>query len=224
MREQAAHRGVEDSANPLDRAGVQTVLRPLATPLPLGFLGQAVASWAFACLQLSWLKPSEGHLIALGVLIFTVPLQATSCVMGFLVRDPVAATGTGILAGGWALVATGTLLMPPGGTSNALGVLAIGVAGVLLIPALISLGRLAAGAVLVLSVARFTTTAIAEWVGTQGWLHVAGWVGLALSAVSLYAAAAFEINAMSRRTWLPLGRLSKRANDPLAEPGVRPEL
>lgn len=200
------------------------MLRPLASPLPLGFLGQAVASWAFACLQLSWLDPAQGHLVALGVLVFTVPLQAAASLLGFLARDPVAATGTGLLAGGWAVLAAATLLMPPGATDGAVGVLALGVAGTLLLPAIVAATRLAACAVLSLSVARFAVTGVAELVGEQQWLHAAGWVGLVLCAASLYTAAAFETEAATGRRWLPIGRLAPRPDEPFEEPGVRPEL
>ena len=207
-----------------DSAGTAVVLRPLATPMPLGFLGQAVASWAFACLQLSWLAPDQGHLVAIGVLAFTVPLQGIASVLGFLARDPVAGTGTGLLAGGWAMIAAGTLLTPPGGTTGALGVLMLGVAGALLLPAIVAVTRVAAAAVLWLSVARFAVTGVAELLGDQSWLHAAGWVGLVLSATSAYAAAAFELEAATGHRWLPIGRLSSRPSQPHQEPGVRPDL
>lgn len=204
-----------------DERGSTVVLRPLATPMPLGFLGQAVASWAFACLQLSWLDPSQGHLVAAGVLVFTVPIQAFAATLGFLARDPVAGTGTGLLAGGWAVVATSTLLTPPGATTGALGVLTLGVAGTLLLPAAVAVTRIAAAAVLWLSVARFAVTGVTELLGDGSWGHAAGWVGLVLSVTSLYAAAAFELEAVTGRSWLPIGRLLSRSSDPQREPGVR---
>lgn len=200
------------------------LLRPLATPLPLGFLGQAVASWAFACLQLSWIGGEQSHTVALGVLVFTVPLQAAASAFGVLARDPVAATGTGLLAGGWAVIAAVTVASPAGSTSTGLGVLLVGVAGVLLLPAAVALPRLAAGAVLLLSVVRFGVTGVAELLASQSWLHASGWVGLALSATSCYAAVAFETEAATGRAWLPIGRLSAPQRDLAAEPGVRSQL
>jgi hypothetical protein len=73
--------------------GTRIVLRPIATPLPLGFLALAVATTAFASVQLGWIPQSQGHTIALGVLALTVPMQLLAAVIGFLARDPVAATG-----------------------------------------------------------------------------------------------------------------------------------
>lgn len=199
-------------------------LRPLGNPLPLGFLGQAVASWAFACLQLAWLTPTESHTVALGVLVFTVPVQGIAAVLGFLARDPVAGTGPALLAGGWATVAVATLQAPPGATTAATGVLLVGVAGVLLVPAIASWGRLAAAAVLALAVVRFAVTGVAELLADQGWLHAAGWVGLVLSAVSVYAALAFELEAATGRSWLPVGRIATRPTPLSQEAGVRDSL
>jgi succinate-acetate transporter protein len=196
----------------------------MGTPLPLGFLGQGVASWAFACLQLSWIDPAQGHLVALGVLVFTVPLQAVASVLGLLARDPVAGTGMGLLSGGWAILAVATLVSPPGSTSTGLGVLLVGLATAVLVPAAAALSRLAAAAVLVVSVARFAVTGVAELLGSQAWLQAAGWVGLVLAAAGLYAAAAFELEAVMHRTWLPIGRLHEGSADRFQEPGVRPRL
>jgi len=217
----------------LDRRPAPLVgLRPIATPLPLGFLGQAVASWSFACLQLSWIGTDQGHTVALAVLVFTVPLQLVSTIWGFVARDPVAATGTGLLAGGWAATALATLTSPPGATSAGLGVVLVGIAVALAVPALTGVTRLAAFAVLALSVARFATTGVAELVGTQLWLTVAGWVGFALAITSTYAALAFEIEAATGRPLLPIIRWATKASgaaptdaeEVWREPGVRRQL
>lgn len=216
------------SASP-DRAGSGQVrpvvaLRPLANPLPLGFLGQALASWAFASLQLSWLSPAQSHPVALAVLVFTVPLQGLAAVLGFLARDPVAGTGPALLAGGWAVVGAVTLMSPPGATSAGMGVLLLGVAATLLVPAAASLGRVAAAAVLVVAVPRFAITGVAELVGGHGWLQAAGWAGLVLCAVSAYAALAFELEAATGRLRLPIGRIAGRSTPLDDEAGVRRNL
>ncbi|WP_336923498.1 hypothetical protein [Aquipuribacter sp. SD81] len=89
---------------PEELGSTRIVLRPIGTPLPLGFLGLFVATTAFAVLQLDWLPEDQGRLVALGALLFTVPLQALASVFGFLARDPVAGTGMAVLSGTWALV------------------------------------------------------------------------------------------------------------------------
>jgi len=84
--------GVDDSPP------ARVVLRPLATPLPLGFLALVLATVAFSAVQLGWVPPTEGRIAGLTAVFATVPLQLLAAVIGFLARDPVAATGMGVLA------------------------------------------------------------------------------------------------------------------------------
>lgn len=119
---QAPRTPPEGSPIPPTNAGAtQVVLRPIATPLPLGFLGLAIATTAFASVQLGWIPQAQGHTVALGVLVLTVPLQLLAAVMGFLARDPVAATGMGILSGTWGAACLATLTSPPGTAGDGLG-------------------------------------------------------------------------------------------------------
>jgi hypothetical protein len=55
------------------------------------------------------------------VIAFTVPLQFTASIFGFLARDGVAATGMGLLSGIWLAIGLVLLTSQPGSTSNALG-------------------------------------------------------------------------------------------------------
>ncbi|OLT54566.1 hypothetical protein [Cellulosimicrobium sp. CUA-896] len=180
------------SAAPTDVTRI--VVRPIGSPLPLGFLGLAVATTAFAALQLGWLPPSEGRVVALGVLAITVPAQLLAAVYGFLARDPVAGTGTAILAGTWAAAGTATLVTPPGASSPGLGVLLVASAAVMLVPAAAaSTGKLVAAGVMGLTALRFAVTGVAEITGAPGWLTAAGVVGLTLAVAALYAALALEL-------------------------------
>jgi succinate-acetate transporter protein len=221
----------------LDHEAIATrvVLRPLATPLPLGFLALAVATVAFASVQLSWIPRSEGATVALGVLVLTVPLQLLAAVMGFLARDPVAATGMGILSGTWGAVCLATLSSPPGAASDGLGVILLASAACLLVPAVAARTKLVPALVIATSAARFALTGIAEIDGGQTWMSVAGWVGIALAVISGYAALALELEGSESRTVLPLGRtgpssqaLDGQLNDQVlrigTEPGVRQQL
>ncbi|GAB2614880.1 hypothetical protein [Kribbella endophytica] len=112
------------------------VVRPLATPLPLGFLALCIATQSFSAVQLA-------------------------CVIGFLARDPSRSHGA---------------------------------------------------------------TGVAHLVASDRWLTIAGWIGVVLTVVSLYAALAFELEGITKRAVLPLFRSddSRRAGD--QEPGVRPQL
>jgi uncharacterized protein len=198
------------------------VLRPLATPLPLGFLALVLATVTFSAVQLGWVPPSEGRVAALTALLATVPLQLLAAVMGFLARDPVAATGMGVLTGTWAVVGITTLTSPPGAVSDGLGVVLV-VAGIcMLVPAVSAGSKLVPAAVMALAGMRFAVTGAYQLTGSAGWKSAAGWVGLALAVVALYAALALELEGSHRRTILPLGR---RGAVPISDdPGVRPQL
>lgn len=211
------------------------VLRPIASPLPLGFLALAVATGAFASVRLSWIPQDQGHTVALGVLVLTVPLQFLAAVMGFLARDPVAATGMGILSGTWAAACLATLTSPPGAASEGLGIILLMSATCLLIPAAAARTKAVPALVILTSATRFAVTGIAEIDGGDSWMHFAGWVGIALAVLSVYAALALELEGSESRTVLPLGRTgaSKKAVDGsladqveqvATEPGVRQQL
>jgi len=214
---------------------VQIVVRPIGTPLPLGFLGLVVATTCFSALQLGWLPAEEGGTVALGVLVFTVPAQLIAAILGFQARDPVAGTGMGVLAGVWAAVALATYTGPPGATSPGLCVLLLAAAAAMLVPAAASLTKLVATAVMVLTSARFAVTGLAELTELGTWKSAAGVVGLVLAVVALYAALALEIEDAKHRTVLPTWRRGTGADalcdDPArqaagvaAESGVRRQL
>ncbi|NPC42878.1 hypothetical protein [Nocardioides sp. zg-1230] len=211
------------------------MLRPIATALPLGFLALGVATLSFAAVQLRWIPPTEGHTVALGVLVLTVPLQLLAAVMSFLARDPVAATGMGILSGTWAAACLATLTSAPGAASDGLGVILLCSAACLLVPATAARAKVVPMAVILLSATRFAVTGVAELEGGRGWMEAAGWVGVVLAVHSLCAALALELEGSESRTVLPLGRRGAAARAVAGdwasqvagvehEPGVRQQL
>lgn len=179
-------------------------LRPLANPVPLGFIGLAGGTIALTSLQVGWVPVTEAHQVALAVLLIASPLQFLASVIGFLCRDPAAATGMGTLAVSWLVIGVTVLQSPRGSRSLALGVVLFYLAGALLVSAVLAaLGKALAGAVFTLAVARFAVTAAYEYFGGTGVEHAAGWLGLALCVLALYAALAFELEALRHATVLP---------------------
>jgi uncharacterized protein len=189
-------------------ADARIVLRPLATPLPLGFLALAAGTLLVSGLQLGWLAPAQGSDVSLILLAFVFPLQLVASVFGFLARDVVAATGMGLLAGTWLSIALVTLTAPaPGATSDALGLFLLLAGTAMLVPfAAASPGKLVPAAVLGTTSIRFVVTGVYQLSGTSGWKHAAGIVGLALLAIALYAALALAIEDARGATALPVGR------------------
>jgi uncharacterized protein len=182
------------------------VVRPIGTPLPLGFLGLLIATTAFSALQLGWIAPTEAHAVALGVLALTVPLQLVSSIFGFLARDPVAGTGMGVLAGSWAAACLVTLTSPEGSSSAGLGVILVTAGAAMLVPTAAAMAKLAAAAVMGLSAVRFAVTGVAQITDEPQWYTVAGVTGLVLAAVALYAAFGFELEDARHRTVIATGR------------------
>jgi uncharacterized protein len=200
----------------------RVVLRPLATPLPLGFLALVLATTLFSAVQLGWVPPTEGRIAGYTALFATVPLQLLASVMGFLARDPVAATGMGLLTGTWAVVGITTVTSPPGAVSDGLGVFLLVAGTCMLVPAVSAGSKLVPAAVMALAGVRFAVTGAYHLSGSAGWKAAAGWVGLVLAVLALYAALALEIEGSHRRTVLPLGRRGQASVGD--DPGVRPQL
>ena len=192
------------------------MLRPVGSPLPLGMIGLGAGSVLLSAEQLRWVPAGEAHLVAVAVLAFTVPLQGLASVFGFLSRDGAGGTGMALLGGSWLATGVLTLLTPPGGRSQVLGLLLWFVAAALVVPVTAAaLGKLAAATAFALAGVRFALTGAYERWGGTGWEHASGWLGVALSVVALYCALAFEVEDTEHRSVLPVGRhgAGRRAMD-----------
>jgi uncharacterized protein len=208
---------------------VRVVLRPVATPLPLGFLALVLATTVFSAVQLGWVAPDQGRVAGITAVAATVPLQFAVAVLGFLARDPVAVTGMGLLSGTWAVVGLVTLTSVPGTVSPGLGVLLLAAGVGMLVPAAGAVSsKIAPALVMALAGCRFAVTGVYQIDGGATWKAAAGWTGLVLAVVALYTALALQLEGGGERTVLPVGRrgAGRLPEDPelLREPGVRTQL
>lgn len=186
------------------RTPTRLVLRPLANPMPLGMVGLAAATVLLAGQQLGWLPTAQGHQVGEMLMVIAVPMQLLAAVAGFAARDAVLATGMGMLAAIWFTVGIIKAFSLPGSRSQALGLFLFLMGTALLIPAVTAgLGKLLTAGVFVLTAVRLIVTGVYEYQGGTTWMTVAGWLGVALCVVALYAALAFEVEDMRRRTVLP---------------------
>lgn len=184
------------------------VLRPITSPLALGFLALGGATAVLSGLQLGWYGPDESTAVALALMVFGFPLQLLASIFGFLSRDAVAATGMGLLAASWLATGMVMLLTPPGSISPALGILLIFAGVALTIPALAaSFGKVVPALVLFVASVRFILTGLHQLTGAPAVEAVAGIMGLALLGVALYAALALELEDVQRKTVLPVLRV-----------------
>lgn len=182
-------------------------LRPIGSPLPLGFIALGAASVALTGIQLKWLPVSETHQVALALLALVGPLQFLAAVFGYFARDSVGGTGMGTLAGAWFFTGAVLVTGPAGSTSRSLGLVLFFVAAALLVPAVAaSSGKALATVVLVAAAVRFALTAVYEFNAGATWEQISGWWGLGVCVIALYAALAFEMEDTRRATILPTGR------------------
>lgn len=191
-------------------ATTRVFLRPIASPMALGFLALCGATLILSGMQLGWFPKQESTYGAIALLAFGAPLQLLSSIFGFLARDVVAATGMGVLAASWATTGLVKLFSAPTATSRTLGVFLVFVGAALLIPALGgAFGKLVPALVLLTAAVRFFLTGLYQLTANPGIQYAAGIVGLVLLGIAFYAALALVLEDVRRKTTLPVLRLGE---------------
>lgn len=184
---------------------VVVALRPLGTPLPLGLTALAVGSFLISAQELGWVGTDHELQVGLILVGLVFPLQLIAAIFGFLIRDPVAGTGTALTSGAWLVVGIDRIVV--GGASDVLGIALLAVAASLLVPLAVSFfSNLAVFVVLAVTGLRFLLSAIFALTGAAAIQEVAGIVGLGVMAISLYTALALELGATDNGPRLPLLR------------------
>src|SRR5437764_11851216 len=95
---QAARNGAGDQRFAM-AAATRIFVRPIGSPLPLGFFAFATGTFIFSMYEIGAIPVSEGHDVALLLLGAIFPLQLISGVFAFLGRDTPGATAISFLAG-----------------------------------------------------------------------------------------------------------------------------
>ena len=191
-----------------EEGATRIFLRPIASPLALGFLALGGATLVLSGLQLGWFAPQESYYVALAMMTFGAPLQLLSSIFGFLARDPAAATGMGVLAASWLTIGLVKLDSAPAATSTVLGVFLVFMSAALLVPAIgAAFGKLVPAIVLLTAAARFFLTGLYQLSANPSLQYADGIVGLVLLGVAFYAALALTIEDTRRKTVLPVLRL-----------------
>jgi succinate-acetate transporter protein len=207
-----------------DPGATRIVLRPLASPLPVGFLALAVGSFTLAGLQLGWVSMTQRHSIALCILAFVVPLQVVSFVLGLLARDQAVGTGMGLLTGTWFAIGLVLLGSKPGQVSGGLGLTLVAAAAALAIPvAVAAMAKPIASLVIGTTVLRFATAGAYELTDDATWKSVTGVIGVVLAVLAWYAAAALSLEDSAHRPLLPTLR-RRSFSEVSADVSTPPEL
>jgi uncharacterized protein len=190
-------------------------LTPIATPLPLTFVGLLVASTILSAVELGWIPQAQVHEAGWVLLAVPIPLQLVASIFGFRGRSATAATGSATLAAAWLGTALDMITAPPGAPtpSNAVGMLSLAVCAALVIPALSDArgGSLLPAATLGVASVRFLLTGITGLTHDTGLKHVTGVFGCVVAAVALYAALALELEGATQSPVLPTFRTARSA-------------
>nr|WP_283844523.1 GPR1/FUN34/YaaH family transporter [Streptomyces sp. RerS4] len=186
------------------RAMTRITLRPIASPMPLGFFTVAIASVMTGCLQLGILEAPERRAVALCVLP-AFALQFLVSILAFGARDVIAATLMGTFAGSWLAYA---LVMGTGaaGGPKVLGVFNLAFLCFGALMAAVTRPKRALWFVLVVSLPRWAATGLAGLTGEQWLTQTAGALGLVVGLVATYAAFALMLEDMRGEEVLPIGR------------------
>ncbi|MEU2394043.1 hypothetical protein [Streptomyces sp. NPDC007369] len=179
-------------------------LRPIASPLPLGFHTVAIASVIVGCLQLGVFEEGAARAAALTILP-AFALQLVVSWLAFGARDVVAATLMGCFSGMWLASSLVLALDPPGGM-RVLGVLNLAFTLFAALMASVARPKRALWLVLCAAVPRFAAGAAYGLTGAHWAGAVSGALGLLLAATAVYAAFALMLEDMRGHAVLPLGR------------------
>ncbi|MFD3335945.1 GPR1/FUN34/YaaH family transporter [Streptomyces sp. NPDC058700] len=179
-------------------------LRPIASPMPLGFFTVAIASVMTGCLQLGVFDTDARTAVALCVLP-AFALQLLVSVLAFGARDVIAATLMGTFAGSWLAYA----LVMASGAEYGLRVLGVFNLTFLCFGALmaaVTRPKRALWFVLIVSLPRWAATGLSGLTGAEWLTRTSGVLGLVVALVAMYAAFALMLEDMRSEEVLPIGR------------------
>ncbi|MFE6870117.1 hypothetical protein ACFVFS_26620 [Kitasatospora sp. NPDC057692] len=206
--------GVEPSAVPEASAGghpepnlhamTRISLRPIASPMPLGFFTVAISSAVTSSMQLGLIDSAHRQAVALTVFSAFV-LQLLVAILAFGARDVIAATLMGAFAGAWLANGLVTSTDVQGG-AQVLGVMNLAFTVFAALMASVARPKRVLWLLLMVAVPRYFTAGLfgvsgVEWLG-----QVAGALGMVLAAVAMYAAHALMLEELQGREVLWIGR------------------
>ena len=180
------------------------VLRPIGSPMPLGYFTVAIDSVVVSTLQWGVLPATAIRAVALVVF----PAFVVQLVVGLFAlwsRDSIAGTLMMSFATTWLVEASIYYINPPG-AADALGIFFIVFAVFAVFMFASSLARRAFAVVIAVAAVRFLVAGIAELTGSRPVARTAATLGFLLAVVALYTAFALLLEDSRGREILPIGR------------------
>lgn len=212
------------------------VLRPLASPLPLGFFAFGLGSVLQSALQFGLIPQVDMQNLALLFGTFVFPLELLAAILAFPSRETVGATVLSIIAFSWLGTAVVAYASAPDPTSPTLGVLYLAIALILILLGSIGvLGKPLLATVMFLAFFRYGLNGVYELAGIAWVQSVSGVLGCAIFLLSLYGGFALVFEDVQHQTVIPFGRrgeaqsamegdLSEQVGPVEKEAGVRKQL
>jgi succinate-acetate transporter protein len=186
------------------QAMTRIILRPIGSPLPLGYFTVAIDNVVTSVLQWGVLPGVDRRAVALIVLPAFI-VQAIVGLFAIGARDSIAGTMMLSFATTWLVDTLVLYLNPPGGAA-ALGIFYIVFAVFISLMLTSALSKRALAAVLVVAAPRFLIAGLAEITGNHGLSKAGAVLGFLLAAVALYTAFALLLEDSRVREVLPIGR------------------
>jgi uncharacterized protein len=187
------------------QAMTRIVLRPIGSPLPLGYFTVAIDNVLTSTLQWGVLPAADRRAVALIVFPAFI-VQAIAGLFALGARDSIAGTMMLSFATTW-LVDALVLYLDPPGAAAALGIFYVVFAVFISFMLTSALRKRALAAVLVVAAPRFLIAGLAEITGNHGLSQTGAVLGFLLAAVAGYTAFALLMEDSRGREVLPIGRL-----------------
>jgi succinate-acetate transporter protein len=192
------------SPAPHPHAITRIVLRPSASPMPLGFFTVAIATCMVSALQVHILPIADRRAVAYVILPAFV-LQIIVGAFALVDRDTIAATVMASFAATW-LIDVLMFLADPVGAADTLALFFFIFTVFVGMMAVAARPKRALFVVLAVAVPRFFFSGLAQATGISWVSMLAGVLGFLLAAVALYTAWALLLEDVQGRTVLPIGR------------------
>lgn len=183
------------------------VLRPLASPLPLGFFAFGMGSLLLSGFQFGLIPPSEAKILALLFGLFVFPLQALAAVLSFLCREPLGATALGMISASWLAGSAVIYTSPPASTTISFGIFYIMLSLMLLLLGIAGLqGKPLISAIILFATVRYAFNGLYELTALPWTQTTSGVTGCAICLFALYVGLALVLEDIMHRPVLPFGR------------------
>jgi uncharacterized protein len=215
---------------------VSVFVRPLGSPLVLGFFAFAIGMFMLGVQSLGWVRGSEYDTVGFVLIAFVFPLELLASIVAFLTRDTLAATVLGLFSTSWLLLGIFLATSPPHELNHAAGFYLFVFSSTTLALAVVAIaGKPLFALLLTLSTARAVLAGIHEFAGDQTLNGASGVVALVLCAIAVYGGLALLFEDVLQESRLPVfrrgaarsameGNLSEQLRRLEGEAGVRQQL